>query len=102
MINQSISNPNPSRDISIVNDTKNVRFRLELKYQLTSYNQMFIHHDNQSKHKVIILEIKEQTHKSLRKPSPKMITTSLAGHCSVDHHNIKVEVHTNQKLKPNV
>ena len=66
MINQSISNPNPSRDISIVNDTKNVRFRLELQYQLTSYNQMFIHHDNQSKHKVIILEIKEQTHKSFR------------------------------------
>ena len=62
MINQSISNPNPSRDISIVNDTKNVRFRLESKHQLTSYNQTFIHHNKHSKHtKFIILEIKENT-----------------------------------------
>ena len=31
-----------------------------------------------------------------------MITTNLAGHCSVDHHNIKVQVHTNRKLNRNV
>ena len=62
MINQHISNPNPSHDISIANGTKNVWFRTMIKHTSTIYKQPIKHHNKLTTHaQSNIPEIKEQT-----------------------------------------